>query len=64
MTLGISAPTLRKRERRIFDRFFTHMRQRGYFEHHAIRGDMRARRDAQLLALWLALRLAEGGLLC
>ena len=62
--LGMSTPTLRKRERHIFDRFFAYMRQRGYFEHHRTRGDLRARRGVLLLALWVALRLTEGGLLC
>ena len=53
--LGMSAPTLRKRERQIFRRFFEHMRRHGYFEHHAARGDLRTRRDVAIWALAAAL---------
>lgn len=56
--LGMSAPTLRKHERRIFRGFFAHMQRHGYFEHHRPRGDLRARRDVVLLALLALLQRA------
>lgn len=55
--LGISAPTLRNRERRLFTRFFAHMQRHGYFDHRRARRDLRTRRDA-VLALWIALGVA------